>query len=87
MDACEDRLADIAKAMGLSSAAEVIGELYALINDLEIRCDLKSKGISAEVLDEMVESAAKVTRLLDNNPKHMSKNDILSIYKKLLERN
>ena len=62
----------------------MIENLYLLINDLEIKCDLRKVGINEAVLDELVESAFKVRRLLDNNPKEMTKVDILAIYQKLL---
>ena len=32
----------------------------------------------------MIEAAAKVTRLLDNNPKVVTKDDMRAIYRKLL---
>jgi alcohol dehydrogenase class IV len=40
--------------------------------------------ISESELDEIVESASKVTRLLDNNPKKLSKEDMRKIYKNIL---
>lgn len=91
-DACEKQFKEMAVAMGLpvdglndhDASERMIDELYALIADLEISCDLKAKGINADVLDELVESAAKVTRLLNNNPKEMTKADMKAIYQKLL---
>lgn len=92
LDVCEEKFKDIAMAMGIDvagktakkAAEEMIGNLYALVNDLEIKCDLRAKGINEEVLDELVEAAAKVTRLLDNNPKVVTKKDMRAIYEKLL---
>ena len=46
-----------------------VKELYALNKDLGISLDFKAKGITLDVVDELVESASKVTRLLNNNPK------------------
>jgi alcohol dehydrogenase class IV len=40
--------------------------------------------ISESELDEIVESASKVTRLLDNNPKKLSKEDMKAIYRKII---
>ena len=92
LDACEEKFANVAKAMGLNvqgctqrEAAEImIEELYALIRDLEIKCDLKAVGITDDVLDELVDSAFSVRRLLDNNPKEMTKADIRAIYQKII---
>ena len=92
LDACEEKCKDIAVAMGLDvvncttreAAEKMIENLYALIRELNVTCDLKAKGIDESVLDELVEAAAKVTRLLDNNPKAVTKEDMRAIYRKLL---
>jgi len=92
MDHAEDKFKDIAIAMGINTngltdrqaAVKMIENLYSLIDDLNITMNLKDKGITEDDLDGMVEAAAKVTRLLDNNPKPMSKDDMCAIYKKLL---
>lgn len=92
MDHAEDKFKDIAIAMGINTngltdrqaAGKMIENLYSLIADLNIAISLKDQGITEDDLDGMVEAAAKVTRLLDNNPKPMSKDDMRAIYKKLL---
>ena len=60
------------------------GEPMDLTRDLNIKSPLKEMNISERELDEIVESASKVTRLLDNNPKKLSSEDIKMIYKKIL---
>lgn len=92
LDAAEAKFRDIGVAMGINvtglndraAAEKMIDNLYSLISDLNIRSSLKEKGITEADLDLMVEAAAKVTRLLDNNPKPMSKDDMREIYTKLL---
>lgn len=92
LDAVEGKFRDIAGAMGLDiiglsqrqAAEKLIENLYALNRDLHIRVNLKEKGITDADLDLMVEAAAKVTRLLDNNPRPMSKKDMRDIYQQLL---
>ena len=94
LDAAADKFRDIAEAMGLAvkglsaveAAKKMIDELYSLVADLQINDSLKLKdrGISVADVDVMVEGAAKVTRLLNNNPKPMSKEAMRSIYLKLL---
>lgn len=92
LDAAEDKFKDIAMAMGLDvaglstreAAEKMIENLYSLLNDLHIQSVLQDKGISEADLAGMVEAASKVTRLLDNNPKPMTKDDMRAIYKQLL---
>lgn len=92
LDVCEEKFKDIAVAMGIDvtgcttrqAAEKMIENLYSLIEYLEVTCDLAAKGINEAALDGMVEAAAKVTRLLDNNPKVVTKADMRKIYQKLL---
>jgi alcohol dehydrogenase len=93
LDSAEDKFKDIAIAMGIDvtrlsirqAAEKMIENLFSLVNDLNIQASLKDKGITAADLDIMVEAACKVTRLLDNNPRPMTKNAMRDIYKKLLQ--
>ena len=88
----EDKFRDVAVAMGLdvdpadSKAAteKFIEAIFELNRDLQIPSDLKRWNITAADLETLVEGAAKVTRLLDNNPRPMSKSDIAAIYQQLI---
>jgi alcohol dehydrogenase class IV len=92
MDAATEKFRDIAAAMGIGvagipareAAEKMVANLFSLIEDLNIEPSLKKQGITDSELDLMVEAAAKVTRLLDNNPKPMTKADMRGIYEKLL---
>jgi alcohol dehydrogenase len=92
LDVCEEKFKDIAVAMGLDvagcttkeAAEKMIDNLYSMIEDLHVTCDLQAKGINEAALDDMIEAAAKVTRLLNNNPKIVTKADMRAIYKKIL---
>ena len=64
-----------------------VDELYAINRDLNVKCDLKAVGVTADVIDSLVEGASKVTRLLNNNPKDLSKEEMRVIYEKLLAAN
>lgn len=66
------------------AANAMIDELFALNRDLEIPADLKRWNITEADLDTLVEGAAKVTRLLDNNPRVMDKLEIRTIYQQLI---
>jgi alcohol dehydrogenase class IV len=88
----EEKFRAVALAMGLDAAmlpatpaaATAIDALFALNRDLRIPVDLKHWNITAADLETLVEGAAKVTRLLDNNPRPMSKADIRGIYAQLI---
>ena len=88
----EPRFAAMARAMslqveGLSDRAageNMIDALYALNQDLGIESRLRPFGVTDADLDGLVEGAAKVTRLLHNNPRPMSKTDMRAIYAQLM---
>ena len=72
----------------LSSPAQaadaMVDALFALNRDLRIPGDLKRWNITGGDLETLVDGAAKVTRLLDNNPRPMDKADIRAIYEQLI---
>jgi alcohol dehydrogenase len=88
----ERRFAAMARAMGLNvdgcSDAEAgerfVAALRQLNADLGIPSDLKTVGVKPEDLDGLVDGAAKVTRLLDNNPRPITRADMRAIYEQLL---
>jgi len=88
----EAKFRDVAIAMGIDVAGRsaqqattaVVDALFALNRDLSIPADLKQWNITAADLETLVDGAAKVTRLLDNNPRAMSRVDIASIYQQLV---
>ena len=92
---CLERYGDIARAMGMDTAGKspeevaqnLVKELYDLNAFLHIHCDLKAKGITLEVVDELAAAAAQVTRLLNNNPKELSIEDMKRIYRRLIADN
>ena len=92
---CIEKYAVMAKAMELDCngksdeecAALFVKELYALNKDLGISLDFKAKGITLDVVEELVESASKVTRLLNNNPKELSREEMKEIYIKVIKEN
>jgi len=91
-DYVENKFIDVAAAMGINTqnknsteiSKAVTDEIFKMIDDIKIPHDLKKYGITADDLDTLVEGAAAVTRLLDNNPKPMTKDDIRNIYIKLI---
>jgi alcohol dehydrogenase len=92
LDAAENRFRDIAVALGLDvsgrtvrqAAEAMIQNLFRLNQELDIPSKVRDKGVSEADLDGLVEAASQVTRLLDNNPKPMSKSDMRAIYRRLI---
>ncbi|HMX12048.1 MAG TPA: iron-containing alcohol dehydrogenase, partial [Burkholderiaceae bacterium] len=88
----EARFAAMARAMGLNvgglsdakASERFVDALRQLNADLGISSDLKSVGVKPEQLDALVDGAAKVTRLLDNNPRAMTRADLRAIYEQLI---
>lgn len=91
-EACKDRLADIydviKKDGNLEEEAEkaqyVIDEISDIVKFTNIPTSLEEFGVKPEDIDFLVNAAAKVTRLLSNNRRELSLEDIRSIYKKVL---
>jgi len=92
MDAITERLSLAAEAMGIAAsdltaeqAAEaVVQKIREWTKRLNIPQDLKAFGVTASDVDDLADSASKVTRLLHNNPKPLSLENIKDIYRKLI---
>lgn len=88
----EKRFAAMAKAMGLDTeglteaqaGAAFVDALKQLNADLGVPPNLRGWGMDETHLDGLVDGAAKVTRLLDNNPRPMSREDMRALYAALL---
>ncbi len=91
-DAIEDRLATVARALDLATAGEsapdaaqkLIDRLSLWTQQLQIPQDLRRYGVTEADLDRLAEGAAKVKRLLGNNPKPLTLDDMKAIYRRLL---
>ncbi|WEY37352.1 iron-containing alcohol dehydrogenase [Paraburkholderia sp. SUR17] len=92
LDAIEARLANVAHALAIAhhddSDAQAAEKLLARIREwtaaLAIPQDLRRFGVSEDHLDALAVAASKVKRLLGNNPKPLSLDDIKAIYRRLL---
>ena len=97
-DSCADKLAVVAdlaanaagkplKGMSAAQKAEyLVAALAELSRDLNIPGSLEELGIDAKDLDLLVDAAFEVKRLLNNNPKPLTKDDIRGIYTSILTR-
>jgi alcohol dehydrogenase len=79
-----DRLVQVASYIGVTTPQEVITALETLVVRLQIPSKLTDFGITAQQLDALAQSAARVERLLNNNPRKLSVAEIKSIYQELL---
>lgn len=90
MIACLDRLARVGEAMGVvdeyaplrEKAEQTVEAIKVLSSDVEIPGSLKDVNIPEEALPKLAASAINVTRLLANNPRKLSEEKILEIYKR-----
>ena len=91
-DACAERLAELSDAVfpelatkrTEEKAAHIIEEIAAIVCDTEIPTSLEEFGVQPEDLDFLVAAGSQQTRLLVNNCKELSLEDIRYIYKKVL---
>lgn len=91
-EACVKQLAELCDAIYPSlyraddntKADYVISEIEDIVKFTEIPTDLYSFGVKKEDLDFLVDSGSKQTRLLVNNQKELTLEDIRSIYLKVL---
>lgn len=92
MDAITERLSLAAETMGIvasdltaeQAAEAVVQKIREWTERLNIPQDLKAFGVTASDVDDLADSASKVTRLLHNNPKPLSLENIKDIYRKLI---
>lgn len=92
LDACAGRLADVARALSIgtpgddtrTAAQKLIERIVEWTAAVEIPQDLRRFGVSENDLDALAVAAAKVKRLLGNNPKPLSLDDMKTIYRRLL---
>ncbi|RQR29605.1 MULTISPECIES: iron-containing alcohol dehydrogenase [unclassified Burkholderia] len=92
LDAIEGRLSNVARALDLVAKADTNADAARKLIDkmeewtaaVDIPQDLRKFGVSEEHLDALAVAASKVKRLLGNNPKALTLDDMKSIYRRLL---
>ena len=92
-DACEERLAVLCDAVYPENAKQSSGEkadymvrrIAEIVKNTDIPTDLKAFGVKMEDLDFLVEAGSQQQRLLVNNQKELSLDDIRNIYLSVLE--
>ncbi|VXD04690.1 Alcohol dehydrogenase [Pseudomonas sp. 8Z] len=92
LDSCATRLKRAACVCGLAhesdgdevAARKLIEQISAWTATLDIPQNLRDFGVAEEHLADMAVAASKVTRLMTNNPKALSLDDIEQLYRCLL---
>ncbi len=86
---CLERFRDIAEALGIQTghlsdmeaADQSVNRMRDLCKAVRIPDGLRSFDIPEDALEEMAEDASQIDRLLKNNPRVLTKQDIFEIYK------
>jgi alcohol dehydrogenase class IV len=86
---CPNKFAQMARAFGepvegrsdLDAAEAAVKFVERLSDDLRVPRRLRAVGIPESAIPQMAESAMKVTRLLVNNPRKITLEDAVAIYK------
>lgn len=81
------KYAQVAVALGCErshdcaeTAANGVQKIKELIRDCGIPARLRDVGVSAEAIPQMADDALKITRLLKNNPREITRADAIAIY-------
>ena len=85
LPAARDRYTGVARALGVNTAEEGVQKIRDLILDCGIPATLKEVGVPFDAIETMAADAIKITRLLNNNPRPVSKEDAIAIYKAAYE--
>lgn len=82
--ACAERTAEVLAALGLRTSSdpdEVLQGTRAWCESLGIEMSLRSAGVTANDLRPWAEEAHAIRRLMDNNPRDMTVDDVEAIYR------
>lgn len=85
LPAARDRYTGVARALGVTTAEEGVETIRKLIRDCGIPATLKEVGVPYDAIETMAADAMKITRLLNNNPRPVSKKDAVAIYQAAYE--
>jgi alcohol dehydrogenase len=91
---CLDKFVEVAKAMGLETegytprevAQMAVDEMRLLADDLNLPLYLSDVNIPASAIEELADGAMGQTRLLVNNPRCLSRDDVVAIYRECAQR-
>lgn len=82
---CEGVYPEMIKASEDEKAQYIVNQIADIVKVTQIPTDLTQFGVKKEDLEILVDAGSRQTRLLVNNRKQLSLEDIRSIYKKVLQ--
>ena len=83
-EVCLEKYEKMAQTIGVGTAEACIEKIHTLSVNCGIPQKLTDIGIDASEAGNLADLAMKVTRLLDNNPREVSREDAVNIYKSLM---
>jgi alcohol dehydrogenase class IV len=92
LPAAPGRYAGVAQALGCSrekdeitTAQQGVEKIRSLIRECGLPATLKEVGVPYNAIETMAADAMKITRLLKNNPRPVTLQDAINIYKSAYE--
>jgi alcohol dehydrogenase class IV len=92
LPAAPERYTRVAQALGcsrqkdgLATAQQGVASIRSLIRECGLPATLKAVGVPYEAIETMAADAMKITRLLKNNPRPVTLQDAINIYKSAYE--
>jgi alcohol dehydrogenase class IV len=79
-----EKTGEVAQALGLAERAgnkDILQAAHGFCADLGIEMSLKAHGATEDQLSRFARDAHGIRRLMDNNPRDMSEDDVLAIYR------
>jgi len=80
-----ERYAGVAQALGCTTAEQGVARIRDLIRECGLPATLKAVGVPYGAIETMAADAMKITRLLKNNPRPVTLQDAINIYKSAYE--
>ena len=85
LPASPQRHTQVAHALGCTTATEGVEKIRSLIRECGLPSTLKEVGVPYDAIDNLAADAMKITRLLNNNPRPVTLQDAIDIYRSAYE--
>jgi alcohol dehydrogenase class IV len=85
LPASPQRHAQVAHALGCTTATEGVEKIRSLIRECGLPSTLREVGVPYDAIETLAADAMKITRLLNNNPRPVTLQDAIDIYRSAYE--